>query len=303
MNYQQILQDILAETAPLQGQGHVATYIPELANVDADKFGICLQLIDGQRFGVGDFSEKFSIQSISKVFGLTLAVSKIGEQVFERVGVEPSGSAFNSLMQLEYERGIPRNPFINAGAIVVCDILLENSTDAKTELLELVRDLVGSKDVFFNEKTAESERRTGHRNMAVAHFLQSFGNLRHGADEVLDLYFHMCSIDLSCEELAQAFLFFANHGSCANRLDFLTKSQTKRLNALMQTCGFYDEAGEFSYKVGLPGKSGVGGGIAALHPERYAVAVWGPRLNKKGNSMMGMRALELLTSKLEWSIF
>lgn len=303
MNFQSTLESIFIEIAPLLGEGRSADYIPELAKVDAGKFGMCLYFPDGENYGVGRWREKFSIQSISKVFSLALAVSKMGEQVFERVDVEPSGSPFNSLVQLEYENGIPRNPFINAGAIVVCDMLLGLFGDAKMETLQFVRDLSETPDIQFNLSVAESERLTGHRNLALANFLKSYGNLQHEVDAVLDLYFHICSIEMNCEELSRAFLFFASHGSCGLRPNFLTKSQTKRLNALMQTCGFYDEAGEFAYKVGLPGKSGVGGGIAAIHPEKYAVAVWGPRLNPQGNSVMGMRALELLTSKLETSIF
>lgn len=303
MNHQATLRSILKAIAPLRGEGQVATYIPELARVDPDKFGICLRFLEGNQFGVGDFREKFSIQSISKVFALTLAISKIGKEVWTRVGVEPSGSRFNSLVQLEYEQGIPRNPFINAGAIVVCDILLSNFSSPKNEVMSLVRDLAETEEIDFNAQVAESERRHGYRNFALAFFLKSFGNLHNEAEDVLDLYFHLCSIEMTCEELARSFSFFANHGSAPRRENFLTASQTKRLNALMQTCGFYDEAGEFSFKVGLPGKSGVGGGIAAIHPQRYSVAVWGPRLNQKGNSVMGLKALELLTSELVPSIF
>ncbi len=303
MELQPILQSILSEIEPMRGQGEPAVYIPELASVNPDRFGICVQMMDGTCQGVGDFQEKFSIQSISKVFSLMLALHKVGSRIWERVGVEPSGSRFNSLMQLEYEKGIPRNPFINAGAIVVCDILVSQFKDPKMEVLSLVNDLADQQGISFNYKVAASEKQFGYRNFAMAYFLKSFDNLENEVDEVLDLYFHICSIEMTCEELAKSFLFFANHGHSPNRNQFLTISQTKRLNALMQTCGFYDEAGEFSFEVGLPGKSGVGGGIVAVHPQAYSVAVWGPRLNKKGNSVMGMAALELLTSKLERSIF
>ncbi len=303
MEINPILQSILDDLKPLRGNGHIATYIPELAKIDPNKFGICLQLVNGESYGLGDYAEKFSIQSIAKVFALTLAISKLGEKVWERVGIEPSGSRFNSLVQLEYEQGIPRNPFINAGAIAVCDILVSRCSDPKTEVLSLVDDLAGRPGINFNFKVAESEQKCGYLNYAMAYFLKSFGNLHNDVEEVLDLYFHICSIEMTCEELAMAFLFYANHGHAPLRPQFLTKSQTKRLNALMQTCGFYDEAGEFSFKVGLPGKSGVGGGIVAIHPKSYSVAVWGPRLNPKGNSVMGMKALELLTSRLEKSIF
>lgn len=303
-HYQSILESIHAEVLPLQSGGTVANYIPELAKVNADTFGMHLRTIEGHDYSVGSSNEIFSIQSISKVFALALVVSLIGEKIFKRVGVEPSGSSFNSLVQLEYEKGIPRNPLINAGAMVVCDVLIDQLERPKKDFLAFVRKLAHNKKIGFNEKVAASEKEYGFRNTALANFLKSFGNIRHDVDEVLDLYFHICSIEMSCKDLANSFVLFANHGKFPSTDEaLLTKSQTKRLNAVMQTCGFYDEAGEFSFTVGLPGKSGVGGGIVALHPHRYAVATWSPRLNAKGNSVMGMKALELLTTKLGSSIF
>lgn len=303
-HYQSVLDAIYNEVRPLRNRGSVATYIPELAKVDPDKFGMHLHTIDGNGFSAGVSNEPFSIQSIAKVFTLALAVSRVGEEIFQRVGVEPSGSAFNSLVQLEYEKGIPRNPLINAGAMVVCDVLIDQLKDPKREILEFIRRLSGSGAVGYNDRVAASEKEFGFRNAALANMVRSFGNIRNGVDEVLDLYFHVCSIEMSCRELAAAFLLFANHGSLPGTSGaILTVSQTKRLNAIMQLCGFYDEAGEFSFTVGLPGKSGVGGGIVACHPGVYAVAAWSPRLNEKGNSVMGMKALELLTTKLGRSIF
>jgi glutaminase len=303
-HYQSILESIRTEVLPLQNDGAVANYIPELANISPNKFGMHLRTIEGHDFSIGNSSENFSIQSISKVFALALVVSLVGEKIFKRVGVEPSGSSFNSLVQLEYEKGIPRNPLINAGAMVVCDVLIGQLKKPKKEVLEFVRLLAQNKKIGFNEKVAASEKEFGFRNAALANFLKSFGNIQHDVDDVLDLYFHICSIEMSCKDLATAFLLFANHGKRSGSDEtLLTKSQTKRLNAVMQMCGFYDEAGEFSFTVGLPGKSGVGGGIVALHPHKYAVATWSPRLNAKGNSVMGMKALELLTTKLGSSIF
>lgn len=303
-HYQHILDEIRREVLPLQQEGTVASYIPELAKVPASKFGMHLRTLDGHDFSVGASDDLFSIQSISKVFALALAVSLGGERIFTRVGVEPSGSAFNSLVQLEYEKGKPRNPLINAGAMVVCDTLIDRLRSPKRDVLQFIRTIARNPRIRFNEKVAASERETGYRNAALANLVKSFGNMRNDVDEVLDLYFHICSIEMSCKDLATAFLLFANHGTLPHaKKSILTKSQTKRLNAVMQTCGFYDEAGEFSFTVGLPGKSGVGGGIVAVHPHRYAVAVWSPRLNEKGNSVMGMKALELLTTKLGASIF
>lgn len=303
-SFQSILESIQKDILPFRKKGTVARYIPELAKINPSKFGIHLRTIEGVDCAVGDSNENFSIQSISKVFALALVVSLVGEKIFNRVGVEPSGSSFNSLVQLEYEKGIPRNPLINAGAMVVCDVLIDQLQKPKKEFLDFVRLLSGNNQIVYNEKVAASEKEFGFRNVALANFLRSFGNIHNDIEEVLDLYFHICSVEMSCKDLALSFLMFANHGKISSTQEaFLSKSQTKRLNAIMQTCGFYDEAGEFSFTVGLPGKSGVGGGIVAVHPHKYSVATWSPRLNEKGNSAMGMKALELLTTKLGSSIF
>jgi glutaminase len=303
MNYKVILQEIYKESKKLPTQGKVTSSIPELAKVNPDKFGIHLTTIAGEDFEVGDSKEKFSIQSISKVLTVALAFSFLDEKIWERVGVEPSGSAFNSLVQLEYEKGIPRNPFINAGAIVIADMLVTHLENPKQDFLDFIRMISGSSTIDFNLEVAQSEKDTRFRNAALANFLKSFGNINNDVDEVLDFYFHQCSIEMTCKELAHSFFFLANEGKTKAGISILTKSQVKRLNALMQTCGFYDESGEFTYKVGLPGKSGIGGGIAALYPKNFVVATWSPRLNEKGNSELGMYALELLTTKTEMSIF
>jgi glutaminase len=303
MNYKVILQEIYSESKKLPTQGKVTSSIPELEKVDPDKFGIHLTTIEEEDFGIGDSEEKFSIQSISKALTVALAFSFLDEKIWERVGVEPSGSAFNSLVQLEYEKGIPRNPFINAGAIVIADMLVTHLENPKQDFLDFIRMISGSPKIEFNLKVAQSEKDTRFRNAALANFLKSFGNIKNDVDEVLDFYFHQCSIEMTCKELAHSFFFLANEGKTKTGISILTKSQVKRLNALMQTCGFYDESGEFTYKVGLPGKSGIGGGIAALYPKNFVVATWSPRLNEKGNSELGMNALELLTTKTEMSIF
>jgi glutaminase len=304
MDYSQIISEITSKVIPLYGQGKVADYIPELGKVPPRQFGFCLHLNNGEVFVHGDSEVKFSIQSISKVFTLSLAFSLLGEDLWKRVGVEPSGTAFNSLMQLEYEKGIPRNPLINAGALVITDMLVSEFQDPKKEILRYLRQLSGSQNIQFNEAIAESERKTGYRNFALGYFLKSFGNLQNDVDQVLDVYFHQCSVEMTCRELASAMQVFSHHGmepGTGQRI--LSMSQTKRLNAVMQTCGFYDEAGEFTFAVGLPGKSGVGGGIAALLPGQYSLAVWSPELNKKGNSVLGMKALELFTTLTGRSVF
>ncbi len=303
MNYKSILEEIYQEAKVFPVIGNVAVTIPELAKVDPNKFGIHLTTIEGEDFGIGDSNEKFSIQSVSKALTVALAFSFLDEKTWERVGVEPSGSAFNSLVQLEYEKGIPRNPFINAGALVIADILISHLKNPKQDFLDFIRLISGSNTIDFNLKVAQSEKETGFRNAALANFLKSFGNIDNDVETVLDFYFHQCSIEMTCEELAHSFFFLANEGKTPSGKQILTKSQVKRLNALMQTCGFYDESGEFTYKVGLPGKSGIGGGIAALYPKNFVVATWSPRLNEKGNSELGMSALELLTTKTGMSVF
>ncbi len=304
MDYQHILKEIEQELASQSFSGEIATYIPELAKVDPNKFGVHLCSLEGNDYFLGDNEEKFSIQSISKVLGLALAYQLEGEKIFERVDVEPSGNPFNSLLQLEYENGIPRNPLINSGALVVCDILISLLEDPRADFLAFIRKISGFSTISFDEKVAESERQSGFRNAALANLMKSFGNIHNDIDEVLDFYFHTCSLSMSCKELANTFLLFANHGKLLHTGErLLTSSKTKRINAIMQTCGFYDEAGEFSFRVGLPGKSGVGGGIAAVHPGEYSIAVWSPRLNPKGNSAKGMAVLELLTTKTGRSIF
>jgi len=304
-DYQQILEEIVLETKSLQGKGKVADYIPELAKVNPDQFGFHLQLLKGATYSVGEAHTAFSIQSITKVLSLALVISgQGGESVWKRVGVEPSGTSFNSLLQLEYEKGIPRNPFINAGALVVADMLISTYDFPKQALLNFVRLLARKKSIHSNVAVAASEKAHGYRNAALANLLKSFGNLYNSVEDVLDLYYYMCSIEMNCEELAQTFLVFANHGNLpySNR-HILSRSQTKRMNALMQACGFYDESGEFTFSVGLPGKSGVGGGIVAIFPGQFTISVWSPRLNHKGNSIMGMKALELFTTKSELSVY
>ncbi len=303
MNYETILQEIYQEAKQLPSIGNVAKTIPELSKINPNKFGIHLTTISGEDFGIGDSNEKFSIQSVSKALTVALAFSFLDEKVWERVGVEPSGSAFNSLVQLEYEKGIPRNPFINAGALVIADMLVTNLENPKNDFLKFIRKISNCDTINYNLNVANSEKETGFRNAALCNFLKSFGNIKNDVETVLDFYFHQCSLEMTCKELAHSFFFFANEGNTISGEKILLKSQVKRLNALMQTCGFYDESGEFTYKVGLPGKSGIGGGIAALFPKNFVVATWSPRLNEKGNSELGMSALELLTTKTGMSVF
>ncbi len=303
-DYQALINQIIDQQKVAADHGQIASYIPELSRVKASKLGIHLVTIDKQHFKAGDSNEKFSIQSIAKLLSLILAFKEQGNQLWSRVGVEPSGTGFNSLVQLEYEQGIPRNPFINAGAIVICDVLISCFNHPKQALLRFVRNISGNQDISFNGIIAQSEKKLGYKNIALINLMKAFGNIHNDIDTVLDVYFHLCSIEMTCHELAVAFLFLASNGvNPLTNEQVLDHSQTKRINAILQLCGFYDEAGEFSFKVGLPAKSGVGGGIIAIHPKKYSVAVWSPKLNSKGNSLKGMKILEQLTSTTQSSIF
>jgi len=304
MNYKAIFSLLAESLTTIDNDGDVASYIPELSKVDGNKFAMHMITLDDQHHSLGDEQESFSIQSIAKVLSLTLAFELTNEDLWQRVGVEPSGTAFNSLVQLEYEHGIPRNPFINAGAIVICDVLLSVLDNPKDDFIHFVRQLVDNQDINYNQTIAESEKATSYQNAALINLMKSYGNIHNDIDQVLDFYFNLCSIKMSCKELAQCFMYLATNGvNPLNNKRITSVSKAKRINAIMQLCGFYDEAGEFSFKVGLPGKSGVGGGIIAVHPGQYSVAVWSPKLNAKGNSYRGIKVLELLTTQAQSSIF
>jgi len=304
MNYKKIFSKIASELATFKDNGEVANYIPELSSVDSTKFGVHLTTVKNKHFNFGDSSEKFSIQSIAKVLSLALAYKLENEELWKRVGIEPSGTAFNSLIQLEADLGIPRNPLINAGALVVCDVLVSHLKNPKQDFIEFVRTVSGIESINYCARTAESEKSTSYRNKALINLMKSFGNIKNDIDIVMDLYFNLCSIEMTCKELSQTFLFLSTYGiSPYSEERILSKSKSKRINSIMQLCGFYDEAGEFSFKVGLPGKSGVGGGIVAIYPNKYSIAIWSPKLNKKGNSNKGIQFLELFTTETEASIF
>lgn len=304
MDYREIIQKVYQDTLSIENKGALPTYIAELANVNPELFGVYITNIHGEDFGVGNYDKRFSIQSIAKVISLAIAYKLLGESIWKRVGVEPSGSSFNSLVQLEVDNGIPRNPFINAGAIVTTDILLSYIPNAQNYFINIVRELAGNEKLDYSPIIAKSEKATGYRNIAICNFLKSFNNIKNNPEEVLDFYFNLCSIEVSCKDLANIFALFANEGKMlSNNKRMLAKSQTKRINAIMQTCGFYDQSGDFTFRVGLPGKSGVGGGIVAVHPKHYAIATWSPKLNEKGNSYRGMYFLENFTTLTEQSIF
>lgn len=303
MDYQELLNQVLEEVRPVRGQGKVASYIPALAAVDPGQFGMALATVDGELFGVGDWRTPFSLQSISKVFTLALVLARDGDALWRRVGKEPSGNPFNSLVQLEYEHGIPRNPFINAGALVITDRLLSLTGEARGVLREFLRAESGNPSVDFDPVVAASEAEHGHRNAALAHFMAGYGNIENPVPSVLEHYFWQCSLAMSCADLARACGFLARHGRRASGERLLTRSQAKQVNAIMLTCGTYDAAGEFAYRVGLPGKSGVGGGIVAIIPNRCGLCVWSPGLDARGNSVAGVEALDRFTTLTGLSVF
>lgn len=304
IDYAKILAEIYETVRPCLDEGTVADYIPELAHISPQKFGMAVLTSHGDLFTIGDAAEKFSVQSISKVFTLTLAMQIEGDAIWQRLGREPSGTAFNSLVQLEYENGIPRNPFINAGAMVVTDMILSRYNNAQQIVLDFVRRLSNCPDIEFDTAVARSEKSTGFRNVALAYFLKSFGNLKNDPEAVLDAYFYHCALSMTCVEVARAGMYLANGGRLPwNNERILTLSQAKYVKALMLTCGTYDAVGDFAYRVGLPGKSGVGGGILAVMPGQFSVCVWSPGLNAQGNSLAGTKALELFTTLTGISIF
>ncbi|KOU16322.1 glutaminase [Streptomyces sp. WM6372] len=297
------MERIAADVAPLLGSGTPAEYIPALASVDPGQFGMAVADLDGNVFGVGDWQVPFSAQSITKVFALALALAEGGDSLWERVGREPSGNPFNSLVQLEYENGVPRNPFINAGALVVTDRLQTLTGDASSELLKFLREESGNPELGFDAEVAASEHEHGDRNAALAHFMASYGNIDNPVPALLDHYFWQCSIEMTCADLARAARFLARHGLRADGSRLLTRSEAKQVNAVMLTCGTYDAAGEFAYRVGLPGKSGVGGGIVAVVPGVCTLAVWSPGLDPHGNSVAGVAALDRFTTLTGLSVF
>jgi len=307
MNYQKILEDIYKKIEPELNRGKVADYIPALANVPKEQFAMTITLKDGTQYSVGKADKKFSIQSISKVFTFTKALNIYSKDLYKRVGVEPSGNPFNSLVQLEYENGVPRNPFINAGALIITDSLISHYKDdfnALESILNFIRDVSANPAINFDSEVAKSEMEHGDRNLALAHLMKSFNNFENDVKSTVMTYFKQCAVTMSTKELSRAGLFLAFGGTDPiTKKEFVTTSQAKRINAVMLTCGHYDASGEFAYHVGLPAKSGVGGGILAIVPNICSIAVWAPALNKYGNSHAGTLALEEFTTKSGYSIF
>jgi glutaminase len=305
-NITDVLADITAKAKAAPDRGKVADYIPELAKVDPQKFAIAVVDGQGQLHTAGDFEEPFSIQSISKVFTLTLALGIHGDAIWKRVGREPSGSAFNSIVLLEHEHGIPRNPFINAGAIVITDLVLAGREPRESigEILRFMRFLSDDDSIVVDERVAMSEVKHGDRNSALAHYMKSYGNLTNPVEKTLGVYFHQCAIAMNVRQLALAGRYLCHSGKHpSSGQTVISAERARRVKALMLTCGHYDASGEFAFRVGIPGKSGVGGGILAIVPGKASIAVWSPGLNEYGNSQLGSWALERLARAMDWSVF
>jgi len=300
VDFDDILAQIQTEIEPRLGEGQVDQTIPALSEIPPHQFGMAIYTVHGEHFEIGDAHVRFSIQSIAKVFSLTRAMQLSGDRLWSRLGREPSGGAFNSLLQLENHQGIPRNPFVNAGAIVIMDEIMRYG---EGDLMPVIRDLAGEPSLLCDPIVADAERASGHRNRAMAHFLKSFGNLYNETDAVLDAYFDLCATSMNCRELARAFLYLANAGVGGEGALVTDSRQAKRINSVMLTCGVYDEAGDYAFRVGLPAKSGIGGGIVAVLPGEYVAVVWSPALSERGNSLLGTLALERLTTLTGRSIF
>ncbi len=310
MDFQEIVDGVLSDADVYRGHGTPAAYIPALKQVDSRKLGIAVVLGDGSSYVAGNADEAFSIQSISKVFTLSMALQRVGPLLWNRVGREPSGSPFNSIVQLEEERGKPRNPLINAGAFVVTDQLIEsddgeNAADnTVARLLEFLQERSGAEAIAIDDTVAISESQAGALNRSLAHFVAAHGNMDNPVETVLSVYFRQCAIAMSCRQLARAALYLAFDGTDPVTGDVIVAaSRSRRINAIMLTCGHYDNSGDFAFRVGLPGKSGVGGGIIAVSPGHGAVCVWSPGLNAAGTSLAGAVALEKLVDRTGWSVF
>lgn len=303
-NYAAILQDISDAIHQTDfTDARKVDYIPALASVPDDHFAMVLRTAGGNELAIGQADLPFSIQSISKVFALVLAQRAHGDDLWKAVRREPSGSAFNSLIQLEQEHGIPRNPFINAGAIRVADLIASRYANPDRSVAEFLGQLCGNPGIRVDNDVYLSEDQHGDRNRAIAYLMKSFGKLDNPVEDVVRAYFKQCSVAMTAREMARAAFFLANKGVGIDDRTVIAPGETSRINALMLTCGMYDGVGDFAFTVGIPAKSGVGGGIIGVIPGEFSVCVWSPRLDARGNSAAGIKALEMLIRAIGRSVF
>jgi glutaminase len=301
----EVLREVADRARPHAAEGEIPPSTEALEHVDPDSFGLALVEMDGTDHVIGDVDEPFAIQSISKVFSLVLAMQVadeaegVAKELWERVGVEPTGDPYNSLIQLERHRGVPRNPMINAGALIVDDVLLDHRENPSEAMLELVSDLAGEK-VEIDQIVRDGEVETSARNRAIASLMESFGNLTHDVEEVLDSYGRQCAAAMTARQLARAVRFLGNNGvDPASGRRILHPELARRATAIMLTCGTYDAAGQFAFDVGFPCKSGISGAIAGVVRDRFGVCVWSPPLEESGNSLAGHMALQDLSERLD----
>ncbi|WMJ78130.1 MULTISPECIES: glutaminase A [unclassified Sedimentibacter] len=302
-----IFRDIIKNNIGYTWRGKVATYIPELAKANPGDLGVCLVTLDGREYSAGDYSKKFTMQSISKVLTFILSLMDNGEKkVFEKVGMEPTGESFNSIVDLELKNiHKPYNPMINAGAIATTSLLAGTSVEEKTErILDLARKLANNPEIQINNSVYLSEKLTGDRNRSIAYFMKSFNIIDGSVEEILDVYFKQCSIEVNCRDIADMGSVLANDGvSPKTGKSIVPKHICRIAKTIMSTCGLYDASGEFAVHIGIPAKSGVGGGIMGAVPKRMGIGVYGPALDEKGNSIAGIQILKELSDKLDLQIY
>ncbi|GLC32172.1 glutaminase A [Clostridium omnivorum] len=302
-----LLEAVVENNRQWTKEGKIATYIPELGKADPNTLGICITTLHGEEYFGGDYETKFTIQSISKVITLMLALLDNGrDRVFSKVGVEPTADAFNSIITLETKNTQkPLNPMINAGAIATVSLIEgKNSEEAFNRILNFTRKITGNPDININKDVYNSEKATGHRNRALAYFMKSTGVIENDVEEVLDVYFRQCSMEATCKDIARIGAMLANDGVLPWSGERIIPRHVARIvKTIMVTCGLYDASGQFAVEIGVPAKSGVGGGILAAVPGRMGIGVLSPALDARGNSIAGLKALEELSKELDLSIF
>ncbi|MBQ8308960.1 MAG: glutaminase A [Clostridia bacterium] len=302
-----LLKNILEDSRRFIKEGAVANYIPELAKANADNFGVCVLSNDNQRYCLGDYNVPFTIQSIIKPIILLMALTDTDiARVRALVGVEATGKPFDAFNYSDQAlTGEHINPMINTGAIALCTLIRGRSYEEKfSRLLEMTKIITDNPTLEIDEKVYLSEKNTGNKNRALAYMLKAYNMIDADVEEVVDFYFRVCSIKVNCVDLANIAFLLANHGENQKTGERIFSAQyAKYVNAVLMTCGMYDGSGEFALKVGIPAKSGVGGGIMAVAPNRMGIGVYSPALDKKGNSVAGIKALEGLSKTLDLSIF
>jgi len=301
-----ILENIIENNREWTSKGEVASYIPELAKANQNVLGICVTTLDGEEYFAGDYDTKFTIQSISKVITLMLAILDNGtEYVFSRIGMEPTESAFNSITNLENnEQKKPLNPMINAGAIATVSLISGDTAEEKfNRILKFTRKITGNDTIDINQNVYLSEKATGDRNRALAYYMKGNGIIEGNVEEILDVYFKACSMEVTCRDIARISALLANAGVLLNNERVISREACRIIKTIMVTCGMYDASGKFAVHIGIPAKSGVGGGIMAAVPRRMGIGVLGPSLDQKGNSIGGIKVLENLAHELDLSIF